>query len=75
MCGPMWQALTSLSVCFNMYDFELDATGLTDAIADFWLNNPAVKDVQPVHSVARQGSSAARWCYHPRLSSGAGRPA
>jgi len=70
----MWQALTSLSVCFNMYDFGLDATGLTDAIADFWLNNPAVKDVQPVQSVARQGSSAARWCYHPRLSSGAGRP-
>ena len=50
MCGPMWQALTSLSVCFNMYDFGLDATGLRDAIADFWLNNPAVKAVQPVKS-------------------------
>ena len=48
MCGPMWQALTSLSVCFNMYDFGLDATGLSDAITDFWENNPAVKDVQPV---------------------------
>eukprot|EP00964_Phaeocystis_antarctica_P016184 scaffold8941_cov44-Phaeocystis_antarctica.AAC.1 len=48
VCGPMWQALTSLSVCFNMYDFGLDATGLRDAITDFWENNPAVKDVQPV---------------------------
>ena len=44
----MWQAETTLSVCFNMYDFELDATGLEDAITDFWENNPAVKDVQPV---------------------------
>ena len=48
MVPPIWQALTSLSVCFNMYDFGLDPNGLTDAIADFWLNNPAVKDVQPV---------------------------
>ena len=46
----MWQALTSLSVCFNMHDFGLDATGLRDAIADFWLNNPAVKAVQPAKS-------------------------
>ena len=36
----MWQALTKLSVCFNMYDFRLNATGLTDAIADFWINSP-----------------------------------
>ena len=48
MVPPIWQALTSLSVCFNMSDFGLDPNGLTDAIADFWLNNPAVKDVQPV---------------------------
>ena len=48
MWSDMWQALTSFSVCFNMHDFGLDATGLRDAIADFWLNNPAVKDVQPV---------------------------
>ena len=50
MWSDMWQALTSFSVCFNMYDFGLDATGLRDAIADFWLNNPAVKAVQPVKS-------------------------
>ena len=50
MWSDMWQALTSFSVCFNMYDFGLDATGLRDAIADFWLNNPAVKAVQPVRS-------------------------
>ena len=48
VCGPMWQAETSLSVCFNMYDFGLDATGLEDAITDFWNNNPAVKAIQPV---------------------------
>ena len=41
-----------------MYDFELDATGLEDAITDFWENNPAVKAVQRLN-VARQGSSAA----------------
>ena len=56
--APMWQAETTLSVCFNMYDFELDATGLEDAITDFWENNPAVKAVQRLN-VARQGSSAA----------------
>ena len=46
----MWQALTTLSVCFKMSDVGIDATGLGDTIADFWDNNPAVKAVQPVQS-------------------------
>ena len=41
----MWQALTTLSVCFKMSEVGIDATGLSDAIADFWINNPAVKAV------------------------------
>eukprot|EP00964_Phaeocystis_antarctica_P006332 scaffold3441_cov64-Phaeocystis_antarctica.AAC.1 len=40
---PMWQALTTVSVCFNVNEPELDLSGLGDAIKDFWLNNPAVK--------------------------------
>lgn len=40
---PMWQALTTVSVCFNVNEPELDLSGLSDAIKDFWLNNPAVK--------------------------------
>ena len=39
----MWQALTTVSVCFNVNEPELDLSGLSDAIKDFWLNNPAVK--------------------------------
>ena len=39
----MWQALTTVSVCFNVNEPELDFSGLGDAIKDFWLNNPAVK--------------------------------
>ena len=46
----MWQALTTLSVCFKMSDVGIDASGLVDAIVDFWENNPAVKAVQPVQS-------------------------
>ena len=46
----MWQALTTLSVCFKMSEVGIDATGFSDAIADFWINNPAVKAVQPVQS-------------------------
>ena len=41
---PMWQALTTVSVCFNVNDPKLDLTGLQSAIKDFWLNNPAVQD-------------------------------
>ena len=40
---PMWQALTTVSVCFNVNEPELDLSGLGDAIKEFWLNNPAVK--------------------------------
>ena len=39
----MWQALTTVSVCFNVNEPKLDLSGLTAAIADFWLNNPAVQ--------------------------------
>ena len=40
---PMWQAKTTVSVCFNVNEPKLDLSGLTAAIADFWLNNPAVQ--------------------------------
>ena len=33
-----------------MSDFGLDATGLKDAIRDFWENNPVIQAVQPVQS-------------------------
>uniref|UniRef100_A0A7S0F1E8 Uncharacterized protein n=1 Tax=Phaeocystis antarctica TaxID=33657 RepID=A0A7S0F1E8_9EUKA len=39
-------ALTTVSVCFNVNEPELDLSGLGDAIKDFWLNNPAVKAVK-----------------------------
>jgi hypothetical protein len=46
----MCQALTTLSVCFKTSDVKIDATGLSDAINDFWENNPAVKAVQLAQS-------------------------
>ena len=33
-----------------MTDVGLDATGLSDAIRDFWENNPVAQVVQPVES-------------------------
>ena len=41
----MWQALTTLSVCFKISDVGVDASGVGDTIADFWKNNPAVTAV------------------------------
>eukprot|EP00964_Phaeocystis_antarctica_P020640 scaffold11421_cov67-Phaeocystis_antarctica.AAC.6 len=46
----MWQALTTSSVCFKISDVGIDASGIVDAIVDFWENNPAVKAVQQVQS-------------------------
>ena len=42
----MPQANTTLSVCFTMGDFELNSTGLAEAIRAFWDNNPAVQLVK-----------------------------
>ena len=39
----MWQALTSMSVCFKIGDVALDTSGLRDAMVDFFLNNPVTK--------------------------------
>ena len=61
--GSPNQAKTSLSACFNMYDFKLLGGGLADAIVDFWENNPVIDAFQlvkmgPVDSVL----------WHPRVS-------
>ena len=50
------QALTTLSVCFTVSDIELDASGLGDAIADFWENNPAVQVREPQPSAVLRGA-------------------
>ena len=39
----MWQARTSMSVCFKIYDVALDTNGLRDAMVDFFLNNPVTQ--------------------------------
>ena len=45
----MWQARTSMSVCFKISDVALDTNGLRDAMVDFFLNNPVTKaPFQPV---------------------------
>ena len=64
------QALTSLSVCFTVSDVQLDASGLGDAISDFWENFPAVQARKPAHHSPLQRSKGAGVSPHTHTRDG-----
>ena len=37
------QVTTSANLCFAIYDFALDSSGLEEAMTDFWENNTVVE--------------------------------